>query len=86
VHNPQWYRFVSQTNYILSNGKEQQINCGGDGRTQKPLYNKIDCLGFKSLSNLMGPTKEENKRPSSASVSSLNGVSLHAMYTMTFPL
>ena len=52
----------------------------------KSLYNKIDCLGFKSLSNLMGPTKQENKRPSFASVSSLNGVSLHAMYTMTFPL
>ena len=52
----------------------------------KPLYNKIDCSGFKSLSNLMGPPKKENKRHSSASVSSLNGLSLHAMYTMTFPL
>ena len=52
----------------------------------KPLYNKIDCSGFKSLSNLMGAPKKENKRHSSASVSSLNGLSLHAMYTMTFPL
>jgi len=37
VHNPQWYRFVSQTNYILSNGKEQQINCCGGRRAQASL-------------------------------------------------
>jgi hypothetical protein len=30
----------------------------------KPLYNKIDCSGFKLLSNLIGPPKKENKRHS----------------------
>ena len=28
----------------------------------KPLYNKIDCSGFKSLSNLMSPTKEGEQK------------------------